>query len=511
MPYLLGIDIGTSGVKTLLIDQDGRIAGRVMREYPLYTPRPLWAEQEPDDWWNGSVEAVRQLLQQTGVQGDEIAGIGLSGQMHGSVFLDGEGRVLRRALLWCDQRTGDQCDWITRQVGEATVVEETLNPVLTGFTAGKIVWLRDNEPDAWSLVAHVLLPKDFIRYRLTGALAAEVSDASGTALFNVRKRTWSDAMLDGAGIPRIWMPPVAESVEVTAHVSPDAARLTGLRAGTPVVGGGGDQAAGAVGNGIVEPGAVSVSMGTSGVVFAYADEPVLDPGLRTHTFCHAVPGKWHVMGVMLSAGGSLRWWRDTFADAEKQRAVELGVDPYELICAHAETAPAGCEGMIFLPYLSGERTPHKDPNARGVFYGVTYRSDRSHFARAVMEGVCYGLNDSYRIMADMGVPLQESRASGGGARSPFWRQMLADITGIPQSVVNIDEGPALGACLLAGVGVGIWPDVPAACRQTIRVVDVTAVNKDAHAQYQHSFAQFGRLYALLKAEFADTARELASR
>lgn len=507
MPYLLGIDIGTSGVKTLLIDESGDVISDYTRDYPLHTPRPLWAEQDPEDWWNELLGTLKILLCMAEVNADEIVGVGLTGQMHGSVFLDSEGNVLRPALLWCDQRTAAQCEWITQQVGESTVIEETLNPVLTGFTAGKIIWLRDNEPDLWSRVAHVLLPKDFIRYRLTGTLASEVSDASGTALFNVRKRTWSDVMLDGAGIPRAWMPPVSESPEVTAYVSEDAARLTGLRPGTPVVGGAGDQAAGAVGNGVVEPGIVSVSIGTSGVVFACTDQPVMDPALRTHTFCHAVPGKWHVMGVMLSAGGSLRWWRDTFAQAEVELAEELKTDPYEVICSRAYRAPLGCEGLMFLPYLSGERTPHKDPNARGVFYGVTYRSDRDHFARAVMEGVCYGLNDSYRIMAEMGLSLHESRATGGGARSAYWRQMLANITGIRQYEVNCDEGPALGACLLAGVGVGIWPDVETACRQIIKVLEVTPVEEDEHAQYQRSYAQFQRLYTALKDEFFQTSQE----
>lgn len=506
MQYLLGIDIGTSGVKTLIIDVEGRPVASAMAEHPLYTPKPLWAEQNPEDWWQSTVLTVREVLTKSGISAGDIRGIGLSGQMHGSVFLDADGQVIRPALLWCDQRTQAECDWITETIGVDKVVEYTLNPVLTGFTAGKIVWLRNHEPQNYARIAKVLLPKDYIRYRLTSQFAGEVSDASGTSLFNVRKRQWSDEMLEGTGIPKEWMVPVYESVEATSRVSEAGSTETGLKVGTPVVGGGGDQAAGAVGNGIVQTGVVSVSMGTSGVVFAFADEPVMDPGLRTHTFCHAVPGKWHVMGVMLSAGGSLRWYRDELCQQEMATARLLDKDPYELITAEAALAPAGCEGTVFLPYLSGERTPHKDANARGVFFGLTLRSNKQQMARSVLEGVCYGLKDSFEIMKEMGVVINQSRVSGGGARSTVWRQILADVTGIGQSVINIDEGPALGVALLAGVGTGVWQSVEQACQATISVVSTTHSQQNNRNTYDGTYEVYKKLYHSLKADFASVAK-----
>lgn len=505
MQYLLGIDIGTSGVKTLLIDVEGHSIASATAENPLYTPKPLWAEQNPEDWWKATVQTVKEVLSKSGISAGDVRGIGLSGQMHGSVFLDAAGQVIRPALLWCDQRTQSECDWITDTIGADKVVEYTLNPVLTGFTAGKIIWLRNNEPQNYAKVAKVLLPKDYIRYRLTAQFAGEVSDASGTSLFDVRKRNWSDEMLEGTNIPKEWMVPVYESVEATTKVSDSGSAETGLKAGTPVVGGGGDQAAGAVGNGIVETGVVSVSMGTSGVVFAFADQPVLDPGLRVHTFCHAVPDKWHVMGVMLSAGGSLRWYRDELCQPEMATAKLLGKDPYELITAEADLAPAGCEGTVFLPYLSGERTPHKDANARGVFFGLSLRTNKQIMARSVLEGVCYGLRDSFEIMKEIGVPINQSRVSGGGARSTVWRQILADVTGIGQSVVNIDEGPALGVALLAGVGTGVWQSVEQACRATISVASTTPSQRVYQATYDGTYALYKKLYYSLKADFASVS------
>jgi len=509
MRHLLGIDVGTSGTKALLMDESGRIVARATAEYQLYSPRPLWSEQDPEDWWTATCTAIRDVLSTSEVEPASVAGVGLSGQMHGAVFL-GEGDVvLRRAILWNDQRTQAECDWITETIGRDRVVELTLNPVLTGFTAGKIVWVRNHEPEVYARTRKVLLPKDFIRLRLTGEYAGEVSDASGTSLFDVRHRRWSEEMLDGCGIPRAWMPRVYESPEVTGRVNAAASAATGLAEGTPVVGGGGDQAAGAVGNGIVETGIVSSTVGTSGVVFAFADEPLVDPGSRLHTFCHAVPGKWHVMGVMLSAGGSLQWYRDTFCEAEKTRAAELGKDPYELITAEAAEAPAGCEGLIFLPYLTGERTPHADPNARGVFFGITRRCSRSYFARAIMEGVAFGLRDSFEIMREMHVPIGEVRASGGGARSALWRQIQTDVTGHAHVTINFDEGPALGVALLAGVGTGVYTDVAAACRQVIRVTGSTEVCAVNRVAYDRFYSVYRALYPRLKDQFAEISRLVA--
>ena len=510
MNYLLGIDIGTSGTKTLLINasKGGEVVASSTKTYPLYTPKPLWAEQEPEDWWQGTIASVREVLQESGISPKQIKGIGLSGQMHGSVFLDKENSVLRPAILWCDQRTQLECDWIMDTVGREKTVELISNPVLTGFTAGKIIWLRNNEPELFKQVKKVLLPKDYIRLRLTGEFATEVSDASGTALFNVTKRDWAYEMLDAIGIPQDWMPKAYESPEVSGRINAEAAALTGLAEGTPVVGGGGDQAAGAVGNGIVEAGIISSTIGTSGVVFAFADKPVVDPKLRVHTFCHAVPDKWHVMGVMLSAGGSLRWYRDTFADTETAVAKALGKDPYDMMCAEAAKVPAGSEGLIFLPYLTGERTPYPDPHARGAFFGITLRSDRGHFIRSVLEGVAYGLKDSFGILDEMGVPITQVRASGGGARSEVWRQIQADVSGHDHVTINIEEGPALGVALLAGVGTGVYPSVADACRSVIKVATTTKTNPAAKKAYDGFYPVYQSLYKALQPSF-DAVSKLA--
>ncbi|OFX16461.1 MAG: xylulokinase, partial [Armatimonadetes bacterium RBG_16_58_9] len=480
----------------------GEVIASSTKATPLYTPKPLWAEQEPEDWWQATIAAVSDVINESGVDPKHIKGVGLSGQMHGSVFLDERNQVLRPAILWCDQRTQAECDWIMETVGRDKVVELISNPVLTGFTAGKIVWLRNNEPAVYAQVKKVLLPKDYIRLRLTGEFATEVSDASGTALLNVKKRAWSDEMLDAVGIPRDWMPKVYESPEVSGRISAEAAALSGLAEGTPVVGGAGDQAAGAVGNGVVEPGIISSTVGTSGVVFAFSEKPVVDPELRVHTFCHAVPDKWHVMGVMLSAGGSLRWYRDTFADTESAVAKALNRDTYDLMSEEAAKAPAGCEGLIFLPYLTGERTPYPDSNARGTFFGITLRSDKAHFVRSVLEGVAYGLKDSFGILDEMNVPITQVRASGGGARSDVWRQIQADVIGHDHVTINIDEGPALGVALLAGVGTGVYGSVEEACQSVIKVVDTTKTNPAAEKVYGNYYQVYRSLYQSLKGEFA---------
>jgi xylulokinase len=505
MPYLIGIDIGTSGTKTILIDETGRVHARATQEYPLYSPKPLWSEQGPADWWAATCATVREVLSKSGVSPNEVRGVGLSGQMHGAVFLDADNMVLRPAILWNDQRTQAECDWITHTVGKEKVVELTSNPVLTGFTAPKIVWLRNHEPEVFARVRKVLLPKDYIRLKLTGEYATEVSDASGTSLFNVTGRRWADEMLDGCRIPREWMPTSYESQEVSGRITAAASSATGLAERTPVVGGGGDQAAGAVGNGIVETGIVSSTVGTSGVVFAFSDTPTVDPGLRLHTFCHAVPGKWHLMGVMLSAGGSLQWYRDAFCQPEKVVAGALGKDVYEIIIAEAAEAPEGSEGLIFLPYLTGERTPYPDPHARGVFFGITRRTDRRHFARAVLEGVAYGLRDSFEIMREMKLPIRQVRASGGGARSALWRHIHADVTGLSHVTINVDEGPALGVALLAGVGVGVYPSVEKACRQVIKVDTQTDPCNVNHAAYDRFYSVYRNLYGCVKDQFGEVA------
>ncbi len=501
----MGIDIGTGGTRTLLIDEQGKLVASASAEHPLSLPAPGWAEQNPGDWWSTTCRTVQAVLGRTGVKGPEVRGIGLSGQMHGSVFLDERSEVIRPAILWCDQRTGKQCEWITATVGEELLHRETCNPVLTGFTAPKIIWLRDEEPANFERVRKVLLPKDYIRFRLTGEFATEVSDASGTSLLNVPERRWSDAVIERIGLSRDLLPEVFESPVVSGTVSAAAAQATGLAEGTPVAGGAGDQAAGAVGNGIVEPGVVSSTVGTSSVVFAYLESPATDAGMRTHTFCHAVPGKWHVMGVMLAAGGSLQWFRNRFCSDEMAVAQSVGRDPYELMSEEAANAPVGSEGLIFLPYLSGERTPYPNPNARGVFCGLSLRHEKRHLIRAVMEGVAYGVRDSFELVNGMGVEISQVRASGGGARSPVWVQIQADVTGRAHSYINVDEGPAFGVALLAGVGTGVWSSVPEACHAAIQVVKTLEPNP-AHVAF---YAKGHPVYRSLYAKLEDTFDELA--
>jgi len=503
--YLLGIDIGTSGTKALLIDETGRVLASVTEEYPLLTPRPGWAEQHPQDWWRATADATRAVLAKAGITGADVAGVGLSGQMHGSVFLDASNEVIRPALLWCDQRTAAQCQWINATAGESLVVEETLNPMLTGFTAPKIIWLRQEEPDQYARVRKVLLPKDYVRLKLSGEFASEVSDASGTALLNVRQRQWSTRLMNAIDVDPAWMAPVFESQDPSTRISAEAAEATGLAAGTPIVGGGGDQAAGAVGNGIVRTGVVSSTTGTSGVVFAFMDEPLVDQRLRAHTFCHAVPGKWHTMGVMLSAGGSLRWIRDALCGPERDVAAAMGKDPYEVMCDEAAAAPPGCEGLVFLPYLTGERTPYPDPDAKGVFFGLHLRHTRAHLIRAVLEGVAFGLKDSFEVFVEMGVPVDQVRASGGGARSRLWLQIQADATNHAHHTINVEEGPALGVALLAGVGAGIYSSVAEACDAVIRLASETKPIPANAELYGRCHALYQRLYGHLSSDFKEAS------
>ena len=506
MSVFLGIDVGTSGTKTLAVRGDGTVIGAATAEYPLDSPRPGWTEQDPRHWADAATGTVRELVDAGTVDPGEVKGIGLSGQMHGSVFLDAAGEVIRPALLWNDQRTAAQCEAITDAAGgRADLIRLVANPALTGFTAPKILWLRDEEPENFARLATVLLPKDYVRYRLSGEFATEVSDASGTLLLDVANRRWSEELLGRLNLDPGLLPPVHESVEVTSRLSADAAARMGLKPGVPLVGGGGDQAAGAVGNGIVQTGAVSAALGTSGVVFAHSDEMQVDPAGRAHTFCHAVPDKWHVMGVVLSAAGSLQWFRNELFGEMGAGADTAPADAYDRITAAAADVPPGCEGLYFLPYLSGERTPHADPHARGAWVGLSLRSTRAAMGRAVLEGVTYAMRDCLEIVKGLGVPVGEVRLSGGGAKSAFWRQLQADIYHEPCAVTNAAEGPAYGAALLAMAGTGEHDGVEAACAATISVADRIAPDGKTAAEYETLYPRYGALYGALKDWFAAAA------
>ena len=485
----LGIDVGTSGTRALVIDPSGRIVGSATTEHvPFATPRSGWAEQDPADWWRATGDAVRGALAGAGLDGAGIAAVGLSGQMHGSTLLDDKDQVVRPALLWCDQRTGAECDAITAKVGAARLIELTLNPALTGFTLPKLLWVRRHEPVLWARVRSVLLPKDYVRFRLTGERATDVADASGTLLFDVANRRWSAEIAGLLDIDLALLPRAFESPDVTGTVSAAGAAATGLRPGTPVVAGGGDQAAGAVGMGIVEAGLVSATIGTSGVVFAATSKPALDPKGRVHTFCHAVPGMWHVMGVTQGAGLSLRWLRDMMG----------GGLTYDQLCEAAAGVPPGCDGARWTPYLMGERTPHLDPDARAALAGLTASHTRGHLVRAVLEGVTFSLQDSFAIFAEMGVPVSGVRLGGGGAKSPLWRQIQADVYGHPAEIVEAEEGAAYGAAILAGVGAGAWPSVDGACKAIVKVATRVPPSPTAMAALRTVYADWRRIYPALK-------------
>jgi xylulokinase len=505
MGYLLGIDIGTSGTKTLICDEKGKVLATAMAEHPISSPKPGWSEQDPLDWWKATIIATKAVRKNAGIKASDIAGIGLSGQMHGSVFLGDSPKPLRPALLWNDQRTAAQCAEIESAAGgRAALIELVANPALTGFTAPKILWVRQNEPRIYEKTKHILLPKDYIRYRLTGEYATEVSDASGTLLLDVVNRRWSDRLLELLKIDKALLPSVHESQIVTGKVTAEAAKELGLEAGVPVVGGGGDQAAGAVGNGICSTGIVSATLGTSGVVFAHSDQPTRDSLGRVHTMCHAVAGKWCVFGCMLSAGGSFQWFRNNLGSAEVGEAKKKNVDPYSLLIKQAQTSPPGCEGLQFLPYLTGERCPYPDPNARGGWIGLTARTTRPMLIRALLEGVTFGMRDALAIMREMQIPITQVRASGGGARSEFWLQLQADIYKKPIISTNAAEGPAYGVALLAGVGAGIWSNVEdAACciRQTKR----NNPNKRMVELYDRQYAVYHKLYGDLRERFGEIA------
>ncbi len=505
MAYLLAVDIGTSGTKTVLFDTMGKTIASDTQEYPLYQPKNGWAEQDADDWWRATHVSTQNVLRKSGVDVKEIKGIGLSGQMHGLVLLDKEGKVLRKSIIWCDQRTAAECVEITEKVGAKRLIEITANPALTGFTASKILWVRNNEPQVYEKVAKILLPKDYIRYKLTGEYATEVSDASGMQLLDVPNRCWSKEVLQKLDISEGLLAKVYESYEVSATVSREAGALTGLLPGTPVVGGAGDQAAGAVGNGIVRAGVISSTIGTSGVVFAHTNKVTIDPQGRVHTFCHAVPNTWHVMGVTQGAGLSLQWFRNQFCREEMATAAGMEVDPYQLMDKEAALVEPGANGLLYLPYLMGERTPHLDADCRGVFFGLSAAHTKRDMLRAVMEGVVYSLRDCLETMRGMGLSIEEVRASGGGGKSPLWRQMQADMFGTDIQTINSSEGPALGVALLAGVGTGVYSSVPEACDATIGVVTNQSANMAAKATYDGYYKLYGQLYSSLKDDFKTLA------
>ncbi len=496
MSYLLGIDIGTSGTKTLICNHRGKVLATAMAPHDVSSPKPGWSEQDPLQWWSATCKATRAVLRKAKAKADQVTGVGLSGQMHGSVFLDEGQTPLRPALLWNDQRTAAECEQIEAAAGgRRKLINMVGNPALTGFTAPKILWVRNHEPKVYAKTKHILLPKDYIRFRMTGEYATEVSDASGTLLLDVKKRTWSRKLMGLLEIDPALMPACHESHEVTGTLTKPAASALGLKAGTPVVGGGGDQAAGAVGNGIVSTGIVSATLGTSGVVFAHADEPTYDKLGRVHTMCSAVKGKWCVFGCMLSAAGSFQWLRHELYPHES----------YDALDKEAAKAPAGCEGLFFLPYLTGERCPHPDPLARGGWVGLTTRHNRSALIRSLLEGVTFGMADQLRIMDEMGVKVRTVRLSGGGAKSKFWRQLQADIYGKPVATINSDEGPAYGVALLAGVGTGVWSSVPQACKAAIRETQRLTPDRPTARRYAAHHTQYQRLYPALKDEFSRIA------
>ena len=498
MSVYLGVDIGTSGTKTLAVRCDGTILAEASGEYPLYHPRPLWSEQDPEDWWRTTVKTIRSVVRKAKLKAADVRGIGLSGQMHGSVFLDKHNRVVRRALLWNDQRTAAECDEIERRAGgRARLIKMVANPALTGFTAPKILWLRNNEPRNFDKTVKVLLPKDDVRRRLTGEFATDVSDASGMLLLDVAKRNWSTKLLSKLELDRDLLATCYESEEVTGKLTKAAAELLGLTADCLVVGGAGDCAANGIGTGVVKSGVLSTSIGTSGVMFVHSDRMEIDPLGRLHTFCHAVHGKWHMMGVSLTAGGALQWFAE-------QLCRELGTPKksvYDVLNAEASQIAAGSEGLFFLPYLAGERTPHADPDARGSFVGLTLKHTRGHMARAIMEGVTYAMRDSLAIIQEMGVPVRQVRVSGGGSKSALWRQLQADVFGKKVVTINAEQGPAFGVALLAAVGDGAFKNIQQACAATISEVSKTPTDSAVRRVYNRGFPVYQQLYRSLKADF----------
>lgn len=506
MKYTLGIDLGTSGTKTVLFDENGRAVASATVEYPLLQPQNGWAEQRPEDWWMAAQSTIRTVIGDSGVDAADIAGLGISGQMHGLVLLDEAGQVLRPAILWCDGRTQAECDEITRRVGgRERLIQLSANPALTGFTAGKILWVRRHEPEVYARVRHMLLPKDYVRYMLTGELYAEMSDASGTNLLNVSGRCWSEEMLKALDIDPALLPPLLESCDKAGVVTAQAAALTGLKAGTVVAAGAGDNMAAAIGTGVARAGKAFTTIGTSGVVFAHSDSVQIDPAGRVHTFCAAVPGAYTVMSCTLSAGLSLKWYRDTFCQAEIQAAAEMNTDPYVLMNEQAAQSPIGANRLMYLPYLMGERSPLLDSNARGAFIGLSAMHTRKDLLRAVMEGVIYSQRQNLDVLRGMNVVPETMLACGGGAKSPFWRQMMADVFGMPVQTLENAEGPALGAAILAGVAAGLYTDIPTACDRLVKARETQMPDAARSAAYEPYYQLYRGLYPALKDSYAALA------
>ena len=483
--HFLGMDVGTSGTRAVLVNEQGHIVSSASEDHaPFRTPHPGWAEQDPEDWWRAALIAIKAAIAAAPMPHEPIAAIGLTGQMHGAVLLDKDGAVLRPSLIWCDTRTQPQCDWLTNELGYERLIDLTCNPALPNFTLTKLLWVKQHEPEIFAKTAHILCPKDYVRFRLTGTYATDVQEASGTLLLDVTHRRWSTEVARAAGIPESWLPELFESQQICAKISPQAAALTGLTGGTPVVAGAGDQGAGAIGMGILEPGSVSATLGTSGVVFAATAAPIKDPKGRLHTFCHAVPGRWHVMGVTQSAGLSLRWLKETF----------FAGDDYDSLSASAANVPPGSQGLEYAPYLLGERTPHLDPIVRAAFTGISTNHTAAHFVRAVLEGVAYSLQDTFTLFSELNIPVKGIRLGGGGARGPLWREIQAAVYGHAVEVLTAEEGGAFGAALLAGVGAGAWPNLELACAAAITVAQTIKPNPAWQATYAVAYKRWRNLY-----------------
>ncbi len=501
MKYTIGIDVGTSGTKTVLFDTLGKKLASSTVEYPMYQPQNGWAEQNPTDWKNAAIETIRNVISSSGIDKNDVVGVGITGQMHGLVMLDEMNEVLRPSIIWCDQRTGEECEDIERIVGREKLIQITANPALTGFTASKIMWVKKHEPEIYEKCRHILLPKDYIRFVLTGEYATEVSDAGGMQLLDIKNRCWSDEVLNALEINKELLGKVYESPEITGYITPEAAEKCGLAVGTPVVGGAGDNAAAAVGEGVVTDGQAFTTIGTSGVVFAHTDKPEIDMGGRVHTFCCAVPGAWHVMGVTQAAGLSLRWLRDTVCTDEVNESAKLDCDPYVIMDKEAEGSVIGANRLLYLPYLMGERTPHLDPNARGAFIGLSAMHTRGDMIRSLLEGVCYSLNDCLSVLNEMNIHPESMKICGGGGKSKLWRKMLADVYGIPVTTVESDEGPAFGAAILAMVGAGVYPSVKEACDAVVHVKETTECDMKAHEEYNKFYGIYKGLYSHLKEDY----------